>query len=60
MKEDVPGVKLMVYEKIEKLRLEMQIIATGKDLTDKRVVGISEKLDVLINEFYFSQKLNKR
>lgn len=50
----------MVYEKIEKLRLEMQIIATGKDLTDKRVVGISEKLDVLINEFYFSQKLNKR
>lgn len=51
--------QLMVYEQIEKLRLQMQIIASNKDLTDKRVVGVSEKLDVLINEFYFNQKLNK-
>ena len=44
--------QLTVPEQIEELRLEMQIIALGKDLTDKRVVRVSEKLDVLINEFY--------
>lgn len=44
--------QLMVHEQIEELRLQMQIIASGKDLTDKSVVGVSEKLDVLINEFY--------
>ncbi|MHB8075202.1 aspartyl-phosphate phosphatase Spo0E family protein [Desulfosporosinus fructosivorans] len=46
----------MVYEQIEELRLQMQKIALDKDLTDKRVVGVSEKLDVLINEFYTSNK----
>ena len=30
----------------------MQKIASDKDLTDTRVVGVSEKLDALINEFY--------
>ncbi len=30
----------------------MHKIASDKDLTDTRVVGVSEKLDVLINEFY--------
>ena len=48
--------KLLVYEHIEELRLQMQTIAAGKDLTDPRVVGVSEKLDELINEFYFSQE----
>jgi len=42
----------MVYEQIENLRLQMQKIAFGKDLTDPRVVRVSEQLDVLINEFY--------
>ncbi|TGE37553.1 aspartyl-phosphate phosphatase Spo0E family protein [Desulfosporosinus fructosivorans] len=46
----------MVYEQIEELRLQMQKIALDKDLTDKRVVGVSEKLDVLINEFYTANK----
>lgn len=44
--------QLMIHEQIEELRLQMQIVASDKDLTDIRVVGISEKLDVLINEFY--------
>jgi len=44
--------KLTIYEQIEELRLKMQEIASDKDLTDMRVVGISERLDVLINEFY--------
>ena len=53
IKEGVLKVQLTtVHEEIEELRLQMQIIATGKALTDKRVVGVSEKLDVLINEFY--------
>jgi hypothetical protein len=60
MKEDVPGVKLMIYEKIEELRLQMHKIASDKALTDKRVVAISEKLDVLINEFYSSTLATKR
>ena len=48
--------KLTVYEQIEELRLQMQRMALGKDLTDTRVVGVSEKLDVLINEFYTTRK----
>ena len=48
--------KLIVYEQIEELRLLMQKIALGKELTDTRVVGVSEKLDVLINEFYIANK----
>ena len=36
--------------------MRMQIIASGKDLTEKRVVGVS---DVLINEFYLSKNLKK-
>lgn len=49
--------KLMVYDQIEELRLQMQKLASDKDLTDPRVVVISEKLDLLINEFY-SQRRN--
>jgi hypothetical protein len=45
-------VKLMVHEQIEELRIQMQKIACDKDLTDPRVVRVSEKLDLLINEFY--------
>lgn len=56
MKEGVRRVSLMVHEQIEELRLQMQRIALDKDLTDKRVVGVSEKLDVLINEFYYLAK----
>jgi len=52
IEEGVLKVQLTVHEKIEELRLQMQIIATDKDLTDMRVVGVSERLDVLINEFY--------
>ena len=46
----------MVQEKIEELRIQMQRIASDKILTDHRVVSISEKLDLLINEFYISKK----
>jgi len=56
MKEDVLRVKLMVHEQMEELRLQMQKIASGKELTDPRVVCISEKLDILINEFYIAKK----
>ena len=56
MKEDVLRVKLMVYEQIEELRIQMQKIASDKDLTDPKVVSISEKLDLLINEFYIAKK----
>ena len=59
MKEDVPKVKLMVHEQIEELRLQMQKIASDKDLTDPRVVRVSEKLDLLINEFYIAKKRYK-
>ena len=56
MKEDVLRVKLMVHEQIEELRLQMHKIASDKDLTDPRVVRVSERLDILINEFYSSEK----
>ena len=59
MKEDVTKVKLMVHEQIEELRLQMQKIASDKDLTDPRVVRVSEKLDLLINEFYIAKKRYK-
>lgn len=48
--------ELSVYEKIEELRLQLQNIAEDKTLTDTIVVGVSEKLDVLINEYYLSRK----
>ena len=54
------SVKLTVYEQIEELRLQMQRIASGKDLTDTRVIGVSEKLDVLINVFYATRKIKGR
>ncbi|EGW39364.1 aspartyl-phosphate phosphatase Spo0E family protein [Desulfosporosinus sp. OT] len=56
MKEDVFELKFTVNAQIEELRLKMQKVAEDKDLTDSRVVGISKKLDVLINEFYLSQE----
>ena len=48
--------KLTVVERIEELRLQMQRIASDKDLTDARVLGVSEKLDALINQFYMARK----
>ena len=48
--------ELMVHKQIEELRKQMQKIASDKDLTDPRVVRVSEKLDILINEFYLSQE----
>ena len=50
----------MIYAQIEELRLQMQKIASNKDLTDPRVVSISEKLDLLIYEFYISQETINR
>ncbi len=50
--------KLLIDEQIEELRLEMQEVASDKDLTDYRVVNISSKLDALINEFYLMNKQN--
>lgn len=55
MKEDVLRVKLMLHEQIEELRIQMQKIASDKDLTDPRVVRVSERLDILIGEFYINQ-----
>lgn len=48
--------KAKVQDQIEELRLQMQKIASDKALTDPRVVGASEKLDVLINEFYLDPR----
>jgi len=56
MKEGAQRVELMGHEQIEELRLKMHKIASDKDLTDPRVVSISEKLDLLINEFYLARK----
>jgi hypothetical protein len=52
-------VELVVYGEIEELRLQMQKIAADKDLTDPKVVSVSEKLDLLINEFYIRQEYTK-
>jgi hypothetical protein len=49
-------VKHITHEQIEELRLLMQEVASDKDLTDQRVVSISKKLDLLINEFYSAKK----
>lgn len=45
-----------VYEQIEELRKQMQKIASDKDLTDSRVLSVSKKLDLLINEFYIAKR----
>lgn len=59
--EGILEMELMVHEQIEELRMQMQKIASDKDLTDPKVVRVSEKLDILINEFYLSQeKINRR
>lgn len=49
-------VRELLDEQIEELRLKMQEVASDKALTDDRVVSISSKLDVLINEFYLKSK----
>lgn len=49
--------KQMIDEQIEELRIKMHEVASDKDLTDYRVVSISCKLDVLINEFYSRNKV---
>ncbi|WP_041275994.1 aspartyl-phosphate phosphatase Spo0E family protein [Desulfosporosinus acidiphilus] len=47
---------LTSLNQLEDLRLQMQRIAIGKELTDPIVVKVSEKLDILITEFYMDQK----
>lgn len=47
----------IIDEQIEELRIKMHEVASDKNLTDQRVVSISCKLDVLINEFYLKSKL---
>ena len=47
--------KHVIQDQIEELRLQMQKIASDKDLTDPKVVSISEKLDLLINDFYIAK-----
>lgn len=49
--------KHVVHKQIEELRLQMQKVASDKALTDPRVVTMSEKLDLLINEFYIAKKV---
>lgn len=49
-------VKHTTHEQIEELRLLLQEVASDKDLTDQRVVSMSKKLDLLINEFYTALK----
>ena len=46
-------------EKIEELRLLMTEVASDKELTDYRVVSISEKLDILINKFYIEKRSHR-
>ena len=46
--------KYSLEDQIEELRLLMQEIASDKDLTDPKVIRISEELDLLIYEFYIS------
>ena len=58
-KEDVLSVKLMVHGQIEELRIQMQEIASDKDLTDPRVVRVSERLDILINAFLLAKNGKK-
>ena len=40
------------HEKIEELRILMHEVALDKELTDQRVLIVSRKLDVLINDYY--------
>ena len=47
--------KQVVQEQIEAMRLQLQKIASEKDLTDPIVVNVSEKLDLLIIEFYMGK-----
>jgi hypothetical protein len=39
-------------QQIEKVRLQLIIMAANKDLKDPSVIKVSDKLDRLINEFY--------
>lgn len=52
--------KVRVQVKIEELRSQMQEIASSNGLKDPRVLRVSEKLDALINEFYFGERRSKR
>lgn len=47
----------LIDKQIEELRLQMHEVASDKKLTDQRVVSISCKLDLLINEFYLRDRL---
>jgi hypothetical protein len=43
-----------ILDEIEKLRIQMYVVASDRELTDPIVLSISEELDSLINEFYLS------
>lgn len=45
-----------ILDRIEELRLQMQKLASGKNLTDPKVIEVSKRLDALISEFYFDLK----
>jgi hypothetical protein len=47
-----------VLDQIEELRLQMQKMASGKNLTDPKVIEVSKKIDVLISKFYFDRSEN--
>jgi len=42
----------LTHKKIEVLRILMHEVALDKELTDQRVLIVSRKLDVLINDYY--------
>ncbi len=42
----------LTHKKIEVLRILMHEVALDKELTDQRVLSVSRKLDVLINDYY--------
>jgi len=42
----------LTHKKIEELRLLMHEVASDKKLTDERVISVSRKLDLLINDYY--------
>jgi len=43
---------ILTYKKIEQVILLMHEVASDKELTDQRVLSMSRKLDLLINDYY--------
>ncbi|OPX43739.1 Spo0E like sporulation regulatory protein [Ruminiclostridium hungatei] len=52
--------KLKIKLKINKLRQEInQKIAEGDDLNDNEILSLSERLDILINQWYKYDNLQR-